>query len=59
MELVMKTTLRLSFRPRLTPRPLLIRAMIASSALMILLCVQAPAASWNRALNPQPLPPGM
>jgi hypothetical protein len=32
---------------------------MASSAFIILPCVQAPAASWNHALNPQPLPPGM
>lgn len=32
--------------------------MLAGSALLIIPSTQAPAASWNRALNPQPLPPG-
>jgi hypothetical protein len=45
---------------RLSPlRPMPLEAMMASSAFIILPCVQAPAASWNHALNPQPLPPGM
>ena len=36
-----------------------IAAGMASSALLILSCVQTVASPWNRALNPQPLPPGI
>ena len=40
-------------------RSALITAEMASFALLILPCVQATASPWNRALNPQPLPPGI
>jgi hypothetical protein len=59
-ELIM-TTLRLLV-PRLARcRPVLIAAMAAGSALLALPCAPSPAAAWGvgRALNPQPLPPGL
>jgi hypothetical protein len=56
----MKTKLRSSLVQRLSLLRIKVSAaMMAGSAFMILACAQAPAASWNRALNPQPLPPGI
>jgi hypothetical protein len=48
----MKPTIRLFVRP-------LIAATLTASALMTLACGQTSAAPGGRALNPQPLPPGL
>jgi hypothetical protein len=39
-------------------RPVLMAAVLAGCALALIPSPQAAAASWSRALNPQPLPPG-
>ncbi len=56
----MITNLRLSLARRLIQRrSIRIAAIAASSAVMLLGSGQAPAAAFTRALNPQPLPPGL
>jgi hypothetical protein len=62
-ELIMKTTMRLFGRSKASRRSVLIATTLTASALMALVCGQSSAAAWGapwgRALNPQPLPPGL